>query len=179
MPLDLQHDDIQPQAGRLDPLRAASVGDNQLRLRQGQAVSKLVGLPPSVDQGRDCARLQRGHVADDPARAIAHRDRHPVALNDAARDQRLGETRGVYVEIGEGQPLVARDHGFDLPVELAEDVEQHRQGRRQVGDDCASLAVLADLNLAIAGAVTAASTASNFLSSSLGMRPSAPFRAPL
>ena len=71
------------------------VADDQLRLGQGQAVAHLVGLPPAVDQGRDPARLQDRHVGDDPGRAVAHRDRDPVALADPeAAGQRPGQPVG-------------------------------------------------------------------------------------
>ena len=51
------------------------------------ACSISSGFPPAVQQGRDPARLQDSHVADDPRRAVAHRDADPVALCDAPRDE--------------------------------------------------------------------------------------------
>ena len=44
------------------------------------ACSISCGFPPAVEQGRDPARLQDRHVADDPGRAVAHGDADAVAL---------------------------------------------------------------------------------------------------
>src|SRR3546814_7149549 len=106
---------------------------------------QLVRLPPAVDQHGDRARLQHGHVADDPARSVAHGDRHPVALVDAeTAGQRMGEPRRLLVELGEGQPLAAGDDGYRLGMQGAESIEQAGQGGRQVGHDRAPLLIMAD-----------------------------------
>ena len=63
--------------------------------------------------------LSDRHVGDDPGRAVAHRDADAVALADPARGQPVGDAFGNAVELGEGQPLVARDHGFGLRVQCS------------------------------------------------------------
>ena len=101
-------------------------------------------FPPAVEQCRDRARLQDRHVGDDPRRAVAHRDADSVALGDPARGEPMSDAFGNAVELGEGQPFVARDHGFDFAVQRAECAEQVRDRRREIGDDGAALLVAAD-----------------------------------
>jgi hypothetical protein len=88
-------------------------GDVEQRHVEQDSISSA--LPPAVEQGGDGAGLQRRHVADDPARAVAHGDADPVALGDAARGQRPGQLFRPAVEVGEGQPLVARDQRLGVP----------------------------------------------------------------
>ena len=102
-----------------------------------QRMLQLVALPPAVEQGRDRARLDDRHVGDDPARAVAHGDADAVALGDpATRPRPCASSSDNPVEVGEGQPLVARDQRF---------ARRHRArrrcaaapgiGRREIADD--------------------------------------------
>ena len=109
-PLDRQGDDLGGVAGRGEAGAARPVAHDQGRLGQLERVAHLLGLPPAVDEGRDRAGLERRHVDHDPGRAIAHRDRHPVALLYApAAHQDMGEAARLGVQLREGQPLVAGD----------------------------------------------------------------------
>ena len=113
---DRQRDGRDRAAAGLEQFGAAFVGDDQLGLGQIQRVAHLVGLPPAVDQGRDAAGLQHRHVSDDPGRAVAHGDGDAVALGDVpASGQHPRQLRRLLVELGEGQPLLAGDHGLDRP----------------------------------------------------------------
>ena len=83
------------------------------------------------------ARLQHRHVGDDPGRAVAHRDRDPVALADApAAGQRprqpRSQRRSVRAKVSRSPSAMT---AIGVGVERAEGVEQAGQGRRQVGDD--------------------------------------------
>ena len=75
---------------------------------------------------------------------IAIATRSPLAMPApaSARARRVG----MGVELGEGQPLVAGDDRLAGGIERAEGVEQHRQGRRQVGDDRTAFGIAADLD---------------------------------
>ena len=72
---------------RLDPFGPGRVGDDQLRIGQGQRMLHLMRFPPAVEQGRDRAGFDDPHVGDDPRRAIAHREptRSPLAIPRATR----------------------------------------------------------------------------------------------
>ena len=101
----------------------------------------LMRFPPAVEQGRDRAGLEDRHVGDDPRRAVAHRDADAVALGDPARGEPVGDAFGNAVELGEGQPFIARDDRFGLGVQCAEGAQQFRDRRREIGDDRAAMLV--------------------------------------
>ncbi len=147
--LDRKGHRFQVEAGRLQPCRPRGVAQDEAGLGQSEAVAELVRLPPAVDQGCDSARLQHRHIGNDPGRAVAHRDRHPVALADSpSARKRPGQPGRMLVQLCEGQPLAVGDHGGRRPVKHAEGVEHAGKGRRQVGDDLAPFLVLGDLDSA-------------------------------
>ena len=135
----------------------------------------LVRLPPAVEQGRDAAGLEDRHVADDPRRAVAHRDADAVALADPARDQAVREPVRDAVEIGEGQPLVARDDRFVGRVQRAEGAEECRQGSAASSSTIARPRSSRPMTSRPPGPVTRASSSSNRRSSSLGISVSRSF----
>ena len=135
--------EIEAAFERSDVRGAGGVGDDQPGLGQAERMVELGGAPPAIEQGDDRAGLERGHVGDDPARAVAHRDADAVALGDAARDEQRGEPVRPGEEIGEAQPLVGRDDRLDGAVEGTESVEKGRQGGREIGRDRQSAMVLA------------------------------------
>ena len=56
----------------------------------------------------------------------------------------MGELLRPTVEIGEAQPLLARNDPFDLRIQGAKGAEECGKSGREIGDDCAALLVLAD-----------------------------------
>ncbi len=139
--VDLDRFDRAAVAALRDPLGARSVGQHQPGLGKLERMLQLVGLPPAVEQCRDRPGLQRRHIADDPGRAVAHGDGHPVALGDPARDHAVREPVANLVELGEGQPLVAGDDRLHIGVERAESLEKQGQCRREIADDHTALLV--------------------------------------
>ena len=164
---------VQPPAS--SRLARGLVGDDQLGLGQSRRVAHLVGLPPAVDQGRDPARLQHRHVGDDPGRAVAHRDRDPVALGDVparrpAPAPAASPARSARRRSAARSPAITASIGA---VERAEGVEQAGQGRRQVGDDRPPLRRPRPIWMRPPAPVTSASTAS-ILAVELARHPCSP-----
>jgi len=70
------------------------VGEDEFRLGETDGVLHLLRFPPTIEQRGHAAGLHDPHVAEDPARRVAHRDSDGVALADAARDKPLGDAVG-------------------------------------------------------------------------------------
>ena len=122
-----------------NPRGARRVGQDQLGRGQVQRMAHLLALPPAVDQGRDRPGLERRHVGDDPARAVTHRDRYPVALDDPALDQPARDVARQSVKVGKAQPFFPRDDRVRRAVECAKGIEKARQRGREIA--CNRLAI--------------------------------------
>ena len=158
-------------AARRHPLRARRVGEDQLRLGQLRAHARSssachqplsrVAIAAGLERPPCRRRPRPGSCAWRCRPGRPCRCRAPASARASRSTMR--------VELGEGQPLVAGDDRLDAGVERAEGVEQHRQGRREIGDDRPALARPRRCWIRPPGPVTWASTASNFRSSSLGI----------
>jgi hypothetical protein len=146
-PLDRQRDGGNRAAAGGEARGAGLVGDDQFGLGEAEAVAHLLGLPPAVDQGGDAARLQHRHIGGDPGRAVAHRDRDPVALGDVPA---AGEDAGEPGRLGVSAAKVSRSPpattASTAPCRIEKASNSKGKVSGQVGDDRPALRIPAELD---------------------------------
>ena len=92
---------------------ALGVGEHITASDHSNAFGKLATLPPSIEQRRNSAGHDDGHVRDNPVGRVTSRDTDPVTfLNASPFNQPACELARSRVALGKGQATIAIDEEF-------------------------------------------------------------------
>ena len=163
------------QAAQVAAMRSARGASARISLGSVScsACSSSSALPPAVEQGRDRAGLERPPCSDrSRPGSCAWRCRPGRPCRCRARPApraSRSDSASSSAKVSRSSPATtASTSAFSAQKVL----KKQRQGRREIGDDRPALARRCSMTTRPPGPVTAASTASNFRSSSVSGHPS-------
>jgi hypothetical protein len=103
--------------------------DHRPRRAVVEDIADLLRLVEEVQRDDDRAEAQDGVVGDDELREIRHHQRHPIALGDPARGERVGDLLDQAIRLRVAESLLPEDDRRPLAVTRGDIGDDFGEGR--------------------------------------------------